>query len=47
MVDHSQQKLTARQMLRSHAYPVLATISSLSLLNIVILLIPQAVKTHR
>ena len=47
MVDHSQQKLTACQMLRAHAYPVLATISSLSLLNIVILLIPQAVKTHR
>ena len=47
MVDHSQQKLTARQMVRAHAYPVLATISSFSLLSIVILLIPQAVKTLR
>ena len=47
MVDHNQQPLTARQMMRAHAYPVLATISSLSLLSIVILLIPQAVKTHR
>ena len=47
MVDHSQQKLTARQMVRAHAYPVLATVSSLSLLSIAILLIPQAVKTHR
>ena len=47
MVDHSQRKLTARQMVRAHAYPVLATVSSLSLLSIAILLIPQAVKTHR
>ena len=34
-------------MVRAHAYPVLATVSSLSLLSIAILLIPQAVKTHR
>ena len=47
MVDHSQQKLTARQIVRAHAYPVLATVSSLSLLSIAVLLIPQAVKTHR
>ncbi len=49
MVDHSQKKLTAREMVRAHAYPVLAagSISSLSLLSITVLLIPQAVKTHR
>ena len=47
MIDHSQQKLTAREMVRAHAYPVLAAISSLSLLSITVLLIPQAVKTHR
>ena len=47
MADHSQQKLTAREMVRAHAYPVLAAISSFSLLSIAVLLIPQAVKTHR
>ena len=47
MVDHSQQKLTAREMVRAHASPVLAAISSLSLLSIAVLLIPQAVKTDR
>ena len=47
MVDHSQQQLTAREMVRAHTYPVLAAVSSLSLLSIAILLIPQAVKTHR
>ena len=44
MVDHSQQKLTTREMVRAHAYPVLAAVSSLSLLSIMVLLIPQAVK---
>ena len=34
-------------MVRAHAYPVLAAISSLSLLAISVLLMPQAVKTHR
>ena len=47
MVDHSQQQLTAREMVRAHAYPVLAVVSSLSLLSITVLLIPQAVKNHR
>ena len=47
MVDHIQQELTAREMVRVHPYPVLAAISSLSLLSIAVLLIPQAVKTHR
>ena len=47
MDDHNQQKLTAREMVRAHAYPVLAAVSSLSLLSIAILLMPQAVKTDR
>ena len=47
MVDHSQQQLTARYMVRAHTYPVLAAVSSLSLLGIAVLLIPQAVKNHR
>ena len=47
MVDHSQKELTAREMVRAHAYPVPAAVSSLSLLSIAFLLIPQAVKTHR
>jgi len=34
-------------MVRAHAYPLLASISSISLLLIAMLLIPQAVKTHR
>ena len=47
MVDHNQEKLTAREMVRVQAYPVLAAVSSLSLLSIAVLLIPQAVKSHR
>ena len=47
MSDHTEQRLTAREMVRVHAYPVLAFISSISLLSIAILLIPQAVMTHR
>ena len=47
MVDHNQQKLTARDMVRAHAYPVLAVVSSLSLISIAVLLIPQAVKSDR
>ena len=47
MTDQSRQRLTTREMVRAHAYPVLAAVSSLSLLGIAILLIPQAVNTHR
>ena len=47
MVDHSQQQLTAREMVLAHPYPVLAAISSLSLLIIAVLLFPQAISTHR
>ena len=34
-------------MVRAHAYPVLATVSSLSLIGIVLLLLPQAVRHQR
>ena len=47
MVDHIHQKLTALDMVQAHAYPVLAAVSSLSLLSIAVLLIPQAVKSGR
>ena len=47
MVDHNQQKLTAREIAQAHAYPVLAGLSSLSLLSSAVLLIPRAVKSHR
>lgn len=47
MSDHTTQQLTPREMVRAHAYPVLAAINSLSLLAIALLQIPQAVKAHR
>ena len=47
MENHSNQQLSAREMLRAHTYPLLAAISTISLLAITVLLIPQAVKTHR
>ena len=47
MIDHTDQQLTARDMVRAHAYPILAAISALSLLSIAVLLSPQAVNTHR
>lgn len=47
MSDHTDQQLSARDMVRAHAYPVLAALSSLSLVCIAVLLVPQAVKTHR
>ena len=47
MGDHNSQQLTAREMVRAHAYPVLAAISSLSLVCIAVLQIPSAVNHHR
>jgi hypothetical protein len=47
MPDHSATPLTAREMVRAHAYPVLAAVSALSLVAIALLQIPQAVKAHR
>ena len=34
MSDHKNQSLSAREKVRAHAYPVLATVSSLSLFAI-------------
>ena len=47
MTDHNSQQLTTREMVRAHAYPVLAALSSLSLVAIALLQIPGAVKAHR
>ena len=47
MNDHNQQALTIKEIVRAHAYPILAAVSTLSLLTTNILLIPQAVKTPR
>ena len=47
MTDHNNQTLSAREIVRSHAYPVLAAVSSLSLFAMALLLIPQAVRYHR
>ena len=47
MTDHSNQSLSRREMVRTHAYPVLATVSSLSLIGIVLLLLPQSVRHQR
>lgn len=47
MSDHNGQALTTRELVRAHTMPVLAAISSLSLVAIAVLQIPQAVKTHR
>ena len=47
MSDHSGQQLSAREMVRAHAYPVLAAIGVLSLMAIVVLQIPGAIKAHR
>ena len=47
MSDHTNQTLTTREMVRVHAIPVLAAISSLSLLTIAVLLVPQAMRHHR
>ena len=47
MRDHNNQSLSTREMVRAHAYPLLAALSCLSLISITILLIPQAIKAHR
>lgn len=47
MANHEGQQLTARAMVRAHAYPVLAALSTLSLIAIALLHVPGAVKDHR
>jgi hypothetical protein len=45
--DHDRQKLTPREMVRAHAYPVLAALSTISLIVIAGLQIPTAVRNSR
>jgi hypothetical protein len=47
MADHNGQTLTAREMVRAHAYPLLAALSTLSLIAIALLQVPGAVRDHR
>lgn len=47
MSDHQGQNLSSREMVRAHAYPVLAAISTFSLAAIALLQVPAAVKAHR
>lgn len=47
MSEHTNRTLTAREMVRLHAFPVLAALGCLSLMGITVLLIPQAVRHHR
>ena len=47
MTDHSNQSLSKLEIVRVHAYPLLATVSSLSLIGIVLLLLPQPIRHHR
>ena len=42
MSDHSSQQLTAREMVRAHAYPVLAAVSTVALVVIAASLVPIA-----
>ena len=47
MAQHDHQPISAREMIRAHAYPVLALVGSLSLIAIAVLQIPTAVRNHR
>ncbi len=42
MGDHDNQKLSAREMVRAHAYPVLAAVSTVALVVIAACLVPIA-----
>ncbi|MEB3185042.1 MAG: hypothetical protein VKM97_04065 [Cyanobacteriota bacterium] len=42
MNDHDGQKLTPREMVRAHAYPVLAVVSTVALVVIAASLVPIA-----
>ncbi len=42
MGDHNSQQLTAREMVRAHAYPVLAAVSTVALVVIAASLVPIA-----
>ena len=42
MSNHDGQQLTAREMIRAHAYPVLAAVSTVALVVIAASLVPIA-----
>jgi hypothetical protein len=42
MADHDGQRLSPREMVRAHAYPVLAAVSTLALVVIAASLVPIA-----
>ncbi|MFM8974623.1 MAG: hypothetical protein ACKOFN_02735 [Vulcanococcus sp.] len=46
MTQHSGPPLTPREMVRAHAYPVLAAVSTTALVVIAICLIPIARHAH-
>ncbi len=46
MADHDGQKLSPREMVRAHAYPVLAAISTIALVVIAASLVPVAKRAH-
>jgi hypothetical protein len=45
--EHNGEKLSQREMVRAHAYPVLAALSTISLIMIAALQIPSAVRNSR
>jgi hypothetical protein len=47
MGDHDGQKLTPREMVRAHAYPVLAAVSTAALVVIAASLVPIARQADR
>ncbi len=42
MNDHGSQQLTAREMVRAHAYPIFAAVSTVALVVIAVSLVPIA-----
>jgi hypothetical protein len=45
--DHNGEKLSQREMVRAHAYPVLAALSTISLIVLTALQIPSAIRNSR
>jgi len=44
---HKEEKLSQREMIRAHAYPVLAALSTISLIVIAALQIPSTIRNSR
>ena len=45
--EHNGEKLSQREMMRAHAYPVLAALSTISLILLTALQIPSAIRNSR